>query len=431
MMKRVIWSLAAILISGAIAMAQATPPEYKQQPAKLFTPRNGLGNVLAKLDAGKDVRIAYFGGSITAAAGWRPKTLKWFQETWPNAKVSEIHAAIGGTGSDLGVFRCRQDVLSKNPDLVFVEFAVNDSGAMPEAIWRSMEGIVRQIWSQDPTIDICYVYTITASIAPDLENGMCPRAAGADEMLADYYGIPSINVGLRIAQLKLEDKLIYTSPKDENGKPLPGPEGHIVFSDDSVHPLDAGHQIYTEVIANAITDLRAGAKPGPHELKPAFTPGNMEQARLVPLTPAILTPGWTKLNPAEGLAARFRSVMPELWQASTPGEKISFKFKGTTARLYDLVGPNGGQVIVTVDGKTSGPRPRFDSYCTYHRPAAVSLCEGLPDAVHEVTVELDSKQPDRSSVTNREKDKPNFNPATYDGTNLWVASLMLIGDLVE
>ena len=53
---------------------------------------------------------------------------------------------IAFTGSDLGVFRVQQDVLSKQPDLLFVEFAVNDGGAAPEQIIRCMEGIVRQTW---------------------------------------------------------------------------------------------------------------------------------------------------------------------------------------------------------------------------------------------------------------------------------------------
>ena len=110
------------------------------------SPRGGLPNVLAKLERGEAVRIAYLGSSITAQDGWRPKTLKWFQEQYPKAQVSEINAAIGGTGSDLGVFRLRQDVLAHQPDLLFVEFAVNDGGAPPEQIYRCMEGIVRQTW---------------------------------------------------------------------------------------------------------------------------------------------------------------------------------------------------------------------------------------------------------------------------------------------
>ena len=37
--------------------------------------RDGLPNLFAKLNAGGPVRIAYLGGSITAAQGWRPKSL--------------------------------------------------------------------------------------------------------------------------------------------------------------------------------------------------------------------------------------------------------------------------------------------------------------------------------------------------------------------
>src|SRR5207249_5772087 len=51
--------------------------------------RSGLPNVLSKLKAGADGRIAYFGGSITAQNGWRPKTLNWFRQHFPKALVSE------------------------------------------------------------------------------------------------------------------------------------------------------------------------------------------------------------------------------------------------------------------------------------------------------------------------------------------------------
>jgi lysophospholipase L1-like esterase len=97
------------------------------------------------------------GGSITAQAGWRPKTLAWFKKNFPSATFSEINAAIGGTGSDLGVFRLQHDVLDHKPDLLFVEFAVNDGGTEPSRIQQAMEGIVRQTWKANPKTDICFV----------------------------------------------------------------------------------------------------------------------------------------------------------------------------------------------------------------------------------------------------------------------------------
>ncbi|NLC57778.1 MAG: SGNH/GDSL hydrolase family protein [Armatimonadetes bacterium] len=421
--------LMVTVVSGAAA--SAAPPEFRPVPARLCQQRGGLGNVLAKLKAGKEVRVAYFGGSITAADGWRPKTLKWLQEAYPQAKVSEINAAIGGTGSDLGVFRFRQDVLAHRPDLVFVEFSVNDGGVPPEAIWRAMEGIVRQAWRADPTIDLCYVYTYRVGYEKEREQGLCPPAASADEILAEHYGIPSINVALRTVELAREGKLVYVPPKDAEGKDQPVPEGVTLFSTDGVHPLDAAHEIYAQVVADAVKQMEPTSRPGRHALKAPIMPDNWEKAQLVPLEPAMLSPGWRKLDPAQGLAAAFRHFMPEVWEATKPGEKITFRFRGTAAKLYDIMGPDGCQVVCTVDGKASPPQPRFDVFCSYHRLASMTIAEGLEDAVHTVTVEIHPEQPDRTPVTDRERSNPGFDPKAYDGTVLRVGSLMLIGDLVR
>jgi lysophospholipase L1-like esterase len=137
--------LPAMAVSNLVLGADSAP-KFAPVGAELIRPRDGLGNVIEKLQAGKPVKIAYLGGSITAAAGWRVQTRQWFSDEFPEAQVEEIHAAIGGTGSDLGVFRLQWDALRHRPDLLFVEFAVNDGGAPPERIFRAMEGIVEGSW---------------------------------------------------------------------------------------------------------------------------------------------------------------------------------------------------------------------------------------------------------------------------------------------
>lgn len=412
-----------------IASLAQCAPQYVPQTARLATERDGPGNVIAKLKAGKEVRIAYFGGSITAQAGYRVKTLKWFQEQYPRAKVSEINAAIGGTGSDLGVYRLKHDVLDKKPDLVFVEFAVNDGGAEPETIWRNMEGIVRQIWKTDPKIDICYVYTMVTGFAGDYEKGLFPRATGADDMLADYYGIPSISVGYRTAELARAGKLWFVPKKDEAGKEIPAPEGVVVWSDDNVHPRDAGHVVYTQAITEALSQWIPTSVAKPHVLKAPFVADNSEKAKLVPLDPSMLTSGWSEVPTDQGIGAQFYGFLPDIWTAGKPGEKISFQFKGTTAKLYALMGPTIAKAIVTVDGK-SNTVSQFDWWCDGWRLCTMPIAEGLPDGLHTVTVEISPEQPDRKVVTDRFKDKPGYDPKKYDGTDLYIGNLMLIGDLV-
>jgi hypothetical protein len=75
--------LLVVLSLACVVCGQDYPLRYAQE----FRVRDGLANFFGKLQAGKEVRIAYLGGSITAQAGWRLKTLKWFQEQYPNAKI--------------------------------------------------------------------------------------------------------------------------------------------------------------------------------------------------------------------------------------------------------------------------------------------------------------------------------------------------------
>jgi len=404
--------------------ADQTPPAVS---AELVRARGGLGNVFARLEAGKDVRVAYFGGSITAQNGWRPKTLGWFKQQFPKNNISEINAAIGGTGSDLGVFRYGRDVLAHKPHLVFVEFAVNDGGASPEPIYRAMEGIVRQTWAADPTTDLCFVYTIHRSQLPDLVGGNCPRAASAHETIAEYYGIPSINMALRVAQMETAGELIFRLDPDQ---PTP-PEGKIVFAPDDCHPSDAGHEIYLKVIADALNNTAMRSKTEPHTLGNPFREDNWQRATLVPITPEMLQGSWQRMDPSEGLGKRFGDRLPELWNGSKPGDTIRFTFQGTMAGVYDLLGPDGGQVVCTVDGKTGDPRPRFDYYCNYHRLASLKIAADLEEGPHSITIEIDAAQPDRSPVLDRVRNEPGFDPNKYEGTNMWAGYLMMIGELTS
>ncbi|MES2505442.1 MAG: SGNH/GDSL hydrolase family protein, partial [Verrucomicrobiota bacterium] len=95
----------ALLSLITAAPLPAADKDFPLVSAQECRPRDGLPNFLAKVSKpGAEVSIGYLGGSITAQQGWRPKTLAHFQKTYPQAKISEINAAIGGTGSDLGVF---------------------------------------------------------------------------------------------------------------------------------------------------------------------------------------------------------------------------------------------------------------------------------------------------------------------------------------
>ncbi|MCP5521431.1 MAG: SGNH/GDSL hydrolase family protein [Verrucomicrobiales bacterium] len=422
---------ALALLLGTFCSAANAAADYPLRDAVECRSRNGLPNVLAKLESGQPVRIAYLGGSITAQAGWRPKTLHWFQEQFPRSEITEINAAIGGTGSDLGVFRLKQDVLDHKPDLLFVEFAVNDGGADPHRIHQAMEGIVRQTLRADPETDICFVYTLVAGWTQTLRDGQFPRAASAMEAIADHYGIPSIHMGLQVAILEGEGRLVFTGalPKTDEEKEALGDK--ILFSPDGVHPYpDSGHELYLQAVIRGMKPIREAGKPGPRVLPEPFVKDNWEAAKMVPLTRSMLSDGWQKLDPKDNdLARRFQNRMPEMWGARRPGETIKLRFRGATLRMYDLLGPDCGQVIVRVDDRAPAIKPRFDAYCTYHRLATLSVAEDLPEGIHTVEVEIHPDQPDKAAILAQRKESID-NPARYDGTAWYVGSILVLGEVV-
>lgn len=419
--------------AGQSAVGQQTLP---LRDAVECRERGGLPNVFAKWKAGKEVRIAYLGGSITEANGWRPKTLDWFKKQYPAAPIVEINAAIGGTGSDLGVYRVRQDVLDHKPDLLFVEFAVNDSGAPVDRIQKAMEGIVRQTWRANPATDICFVYTLTEGMLGDLEGGKFPRAASAMEQVADHYAIPSIHMGLEVAHLHQAGKLLFTGPLPKTDAERAALNGKIVFSGDGVHPYpETGHQFYLECVMRAMAKIAPHGKAGPHPLPSPLVADNWERAKLVPLTVAKLSPGWQKLDPGVSpLAKRFQNRLPGLWKADQPGETLTLRFKGTALMVYDLLGPDCGQVSVQLDAKPPVVQSRFDSFSNYHRLGTLSVAEDVPDAVHTVTIRLLQEAPDKLRILHQRKENENIkelDSKTYGGTAWYAGAILLIGDLVD
>ncbi|GAA4457009.1 SGNH/GDSL hydrolase family protein [Nibrella saemangeumensis] len=405
------------------------PPLYAQPdslaPARECTVRSGLPTFFQKLKSGQPVKIAYFGGSITEAGnGWREQSLKGLQQAYPKSAITHINAAIGGTGSDLGAFRLRQHVLDHAPDLVLVEFAVNDNGRQPDLIHRTMEGIVRQIWRQFPRTDIAFVYTLTAAMAPILEQGKLPASATAMEKVADYYGIPSIHMGLEVVKLAQNGKLVY------RGKPEAYPD-KLVFSNDNVHPYPTtGHRLYAEAFARAIQHLQNQGQPQMHRLPKPLLADNWERAAMAPVRVVSRSAHWQEITPATDTVARqLQNRFTYLVKANQAGAKMTIRFKGTQLGLYDVMGPGCGQYSVSIDGQPARKYPRFDEYCTYYRSNYFLLPE-LPDGIHTVELTLSDEPLDKAAILQKRGNAIN-DPRRYAENAGYASQVLLIGELVD
>lgn len=391
-----------------------------------FTIRNGVPNFFAKAMRGDSVKVAYLGGSITAQNGWRVLSLDWFKQRFPKAKFSEINAAIGGTGSDFGVFRLHDQVLKFKPDLVFVEFAVNDGNAPSQKIIRSMEGIVRQTLQQNPYTDICFVYTIKADYLETEQKGRLPNSAENMEKVANHYGIPSINFGFEVANMITNGQLIMAGKSKEL-------DGIKVFSPDGVHPYpETGHVIYQNILKQSFESMTPNiqAKPLKHKLPKPIAPDYFAKTQMLDLRNVQLSKNWEILNCKDqpGLAG-FGQYMKFIGKASQSGETLTLRFKGKAIGAYDVMGPDAGRVVVEIDGIVKDTVFRFDAYCTYKR-MNYFLIDDLKNIKH-VVVFRTICEPFNKAVILQKRNNVIKNPDAYKENNWYLGKILLDGILLN
>ncbi len=386
-----------------------------------FHHRDGLPNLFHKIATQRQIRIGYIGGSITEAKeGWRDLTFSWFRLNFPKTAFYQFNATIGGTGSDLGVFRIERDLFSAKPDLIFIEFAVND-GDTPTSL-RSMEGIVRKTWEAFPNTDICFVYT-TAEVycKAMVDEGKSIYAIDEHEKVAKHYGIPSINVGLQVAIMYAQGKLLLSADPSEN-------EHTIVFTKDHTHPLpESGHPLYGSLIVKYMEKMSKKANAKKHLLPVPYTTENWQAAQMVDISQTERVGNWTKLPDDNPIMQQVSQFMPMVFKAK-PGSSMHFKFRGSVLGFYDCVGPGTGAIEISVDGKKQ-EKFRFDQWCNNYRKNSFFV-DGMKDGVHEVEVRVLNKKIDKSAILSLKKITIN-DPDRYEGLDWYPANVMIVGEILK
>lgn len=243
--------------SPSILIAQTHEKnEYSLEPAVPFTVRDGLPNVAAKLKAGEAVNVLFLGGSITVGGsspgGYVTFVEKWLTENYPNAKINIVNAGVSGTGSEYGARRYERDVLSEDPDLILIEFCVNDNDNIQH---DPMEVMVHKTWLNDPHTDILIFYTLMKRHLEYYKDGKLPPAASVHERVASFYGIPSVCT-------------VFKTASRVNSGEMPWE----TFSPDACHPTQAGYGFFNEAFEEALPELLKVASPTAHELGKSITP---------------------------------------------------------------------------------------------------------------------------------------------------------------
>ena len=406
------------------------PPQYRRAKAQPMSLRKGLGNFFAKARAGKTVRVAYFGGGIhPAGSGWRAEVLKWLRQTC--GKVEETDASLTDACRGIGfsVYRFGNEALACKPDLVIVDFAPVATEANADIIQRAAEGIVRQAWRADPSIDFLFLHAFAHGDEADYADGCLPFAYSAYERVADHYGIPTVAMGHGLGELHRQGKLLVKGSAEEAKK-----AGKTLFSTNGRTPTPEADRIYAQAVIAALEQARAKATgaPQPHTLPKAQRSDNLERARHVVITPKMLSGKWQELPADHPLSKSFGRHLPVIWHTRTPGAKLTFRFKGTEASVFDLMGPDTGRVRVSVDGKVAGERQQVDPWAYYQRLSALHLASGLEDGEHTVVVELLADAPNRAAAIEGAKKAGSYSsPEVFKGVALRFGFLRVLGEPAE
>ena len=280
-----------------------------------------LQRVLAKARAGGSVVVGALGGSITAGAAasleearWPNRLALWWRETFPESDIRLVNAGMGATGSDIGAHRVRQDLLEQRPDVVAIEYAVNDGGSLMAE--ETLEGVVRQILKQPNRPAAVLLFTM---------NNQGQNVQDTHILVGRHYGLPMVS---------FRDALW---PEIEAGR--------LQWNDveaDEVHPNDRGHawcaRLITSVLDQALADLPLDehALPEISDLPLPLTSNLFEWTEV--MGPDRLTPlrneGWD-LGEASPVGVG--------WKATQPGSVLEFEVQGQAISLifYRIKGATG------------------------------------------------------------------------------------------
>lgn len=187
-----------------------------------------MADVFQKAQNGEDITVAYIGGSITE--GYNAGTTEFYAKTctdllqgyFPDITVTGVNAGISGTPSLLGNLRLERDVLSADPDIVFVEFAVNDG---QEADYKNAyESLVRTLLTQEKDIAVVLLFTV-------LDSGYTCQEHMSK--IGANYDLPMISVHDSVYEEIEAGRMTWQD-----------------YSNDQSHPNAYGHKCITDFVDN-------------------------------------------------------------------------------------------------------------------------------------------------------------------------------------
>jgi len=324
--------------------------------AQEAAPPLSIASFVAKAEAREPLSVVFFGGSLTYGANasdplttsYRGRMTRWLQEQYPHTPITFHDAAIGGSGSNLGLFRLERDVLAHKPDLVFLDFTVNDDaeGVDVRAL-AAYERIVRELLQA--RVRVLPVLMLFKSHASNPDAPLPPRHE-AHLKLAAAYQLPAANV---LAYIRAKARS-GTSPDD------------LWNLGDGAHPGDEGYQLFFEAVRDRF--VLAGREKAPMILPAALVFDDLYPRHTRKVLTDSLPSGWTKQKTYrtalwfDGMASRWMGDVATAAAASNPAP-LEVEFEGSMVGIFGERNGLAPPIKVWIDGKPiQAPKAKPDDF---------------------------------------------------------------------
>ncbi len=329
-----------------------------------------MANVMRRAQNGEEITIGFIGGSITYGSGmidndgtnmdrFSEHVQAWFREKFPNAVCNLVNAGLPATGSLIGTFRAPTDLFAAKPDLVVIEYAVNEGA--DHSSQESTEALIRNAFAleNDPAVMLLFMATKGG-------NGWNSQDGKAE--LGRYYDLPMISWadGVRRAFA-----LGLATPDD--------------FDADGTHPNKNGHAAVSQFIINYLEQVYASLDTAPTETPAVPEPLYSDDLRYVKaLSSANFAPsslGSFLISDNACMYEQFKQG----WTVNGGSEPFVFECEAKRVYIpYQRSTSSNGVVQVTVNGV---PVKLLEAKAaSYNQLGAALVFES--DTTKKVTVEL-------------------------------------------
>lgn len=209
--------------------------ELKEQ-LQLKWPNNRTINIVFH---GHSVPSGYStGGVVNTLSAYPHLFLKFLKENYPYAVINCITTSIGGEQAEQGAKRFKDDVLCLKPDLLFIDYALNDRSIgliRAETAWRSM---IKDALNTNIKL---VLLTPTPDLNEDIldENTTLAGYANMIKNLGTEFEIPVVDIYSRFKKLKQDGEDLSKLMAQNN------------------HPNKLGHKVVVqEIIKELFSEIQ-------------------------------------------------------------------------------------------------------------------------------------------------------------------------------